>query len=66
MARPGGRKAAYMAREATVCAYQRSREYNHGGHRPCGTCYRCGAEQEADDRLRRWNEATAAGADPRR
>lgn len=61
-----GKKAAYMAREASVCAYHRSRDYSHGGHLPCGTCYRCEAAREALARLQRWNAETDAGADPRR
>lgn len=40
--------------------------FNHGGVIPCETCPRCIAARESLERLKRWNEETERGADPRR
>ncbi len=40
--------------------------YNHGGHRPCGRCDACIQEVLKYERLVRFNEATARGANPNR
>lgn len=60
-------KAEYAKRESSVCFYWKYADYyNHNGYIPCGECYRCQGQQKADDRLKRWNAATDAGADPNR
>lgn len=58
-------RAKYEAMRA--CLYHRMGGfYNHGGALPCLECEACRNQKAANDRVRRWNDETAAGADPKR
>lgn len=50
-----------------LCTYWHLHQYfNRGGALPCGECPACLDARESLERVKAWNAATDAGADPRR